>query len=153
MRDKKIQKIDSDIQKFMVERQRAEAELQGIGPRLDGEIERLSMISKEKKAVYESLRAKTQVAEKIWRAAEKDFKQAEGRKGKEISEVRKRADKLVKRTRDAQKIRDKRIRELDKEKEKQIEKAKREKDKELQKMRAREIHKVEEEKRRELGMD
>ena len=67
--DKKVRKINSDIEKFRIELQKSESELSGIGARLDGEIDRLRTDAKSRRDAYEAIRSRVREAEDAWKTA------------------------------------------------------------------------------------
>ena len=116
LRDKKVQKIDSDIREFEIELQKAKLELEGLDRRIDGEIESYRSVAKSRRDAYEELLGRTRQAERVWKDADKDYKEAQKRKDNTRSNLEKKVDTLKKRIKNAEKTKYKRFQELDKEK-------------------------------------
>lgn len=150
--DKKIQKINVDIEQFKSELKKAEADLSNVGPQVSAEIERYRAAAKAKRDAADAVRAKQLQTEKEWRDADRLFRQVESEKGKQVDSAKKRADQMRSRIRDAEKARQNRIAEIEKEKLRVVEKAKRDKAKEMDRRKAEEVAKVEEQKKREVGL-
>jgi len=150
--DKKIQKINADMEQFKSELKKVEADLSGIGSRVDAEIERYRTAAKAKKDAADSIRGKMLEAEKEWRDADRQFRQIDSQKTKEIDSTKKRVDQLRGRIRDVERARQNRIAEIEKEKLRVVEKAKRDKAKEMDRRKAEEVARVEDQKKKEVGL-
>lgn len=144
LHDKKVQKIDSDIRNFKTDLQSTEMELEGLDSRLDAEIESYRKAARAQRDTYEAIQGQLRQAERVWKDADKEYRNAKKQKDKTRSTLKKKVDNFRKRIRDAEKTKERRFRELDKDKRKLVDKAKQEK--------ARELDRVEEEKKRELGL-
>lgn len=116
LRDKKVQKIDSDIRNFEGDLQKTKLELEGLDMRMDREIESYRAVAKSRRDAYEELQGRFKQAEREWRDADKDYKEAKKRKDRTRSDLEKRIDNIKKRIKNAEKTKYKRFEELDKEK-------------------------------------
>lgn len=150
--DKKIQKINADIEQFKSELKKAEADMGSIGPQVTAEIERYGAAAKAKRDAADSIKAKLADAEKECRDADRTYRQVQSEKGKQLDSTKKRAEQLRSRIRDAERARQNRVYEIEKEKVKVVEKAKRDKAREMDRRKAEEVAKVEDQKKKEVGL-
>jgi len=72
------------------------------------------------------MRKRAKAVEESWKRADKDYQFAKKQKQKQMSELKRRADNLKKKLKDADKAREKRIQEIKREMSKALDKARRE---------------------------
>jgi chromosome segregation ATPase len=116
LEDTKVQRIDADIGNFKTDLQNAEAELATLDQRLDAEIESHRKVAKSRMDNYETIRTQLRDAERIWKEADKKYRDAKNQKNKTRSTLRKKVETLRRRIRNAEIAKEKRFRELDKDK-------------------------------------
>jgi chromosome segregation ATPase len=116
--DTKVQKIDADIGNFKTDLQNTEAELASLDERLDAEIESYRKVAKSRMDNYESMRTQLRNAERIWKEADKKYRDAKNQKNKTRSTLKKKVETLRRRIRNAEITKEKRYRELNKDEKK-----------------------------------
>ena len=123
-RDEKIRALESDIKSFNIEREQLRLELDKLRARLDDEVERYLVVAETKRTRAESLERELSLAKNEYNDANKEHKNAENRRKKELSNAEKRIRDVENRIKKAEDSRDKRIRDLEKERLKREEEAK-----------------------------
>jgi uncharacterized protein YukE len=124
LNDEKVQKIDSDIRNFKTDLKNAEIELEGLDSRLDTEIDDYRRAARSRRDTYETIRGQLREAERVWKDADKRYRDSKKQKDKTRSTLKKKVDTLRKRIRNAEVAKEKRFRELNEEKRKFVEKVK-----------------------------
>lgn len=124
LRDEKVRKIDLDIGALGTEHRQLQSDMEKLRMRLDAEVERYRTATDAKKARTESIARDLALAKKEWDEADKEYKNAEDHRKKELSSVEKRIEDVDKRSKKAEDAKRKRIEEIEKAKQKLKEESK-----------------------------
>ena len=118
LEDKKVQKIDADINNFKADLQSAETELANLDSSFDATIENYRKMAKSSLDHYETIQTQLSDAERYWKEADKKYRDAKRQKEKTRSTLKKKVETLRRRIRNAETAKDERFREIRKVKKK-----------------------------------
>jgi len=123
VRDDKVRMLDSDIKAFNIERQQLQSEYDKLRGRLDEEVERYRTVAETKRIRAEGIERELRSAKQEYDDANKEYKNVDNRRKKELLDAEKRIGDVDKRVKKAEEAKEKRIRDLEKERQKREEEA------------------------------
>ena len=114
--DKRIREVDSDIAHYQLQIQQLNSELDERRIQYAADVKWLRTVSEQKRIRLEKIEVDREGAKRDYNEAQKEFREAEKLKKRQVLEIEKQIANQGKRIKNAEKARDKRLKEIDKEK-------------------------------------